>query len=478
MRKLYTELSPRAERMVQWLMGWGRRHPTLNRLIEGLLDPSQPELKTLLVLAALLMGATWLFLGVLEDVISGDPLVRVDLGLYHLMQYLRTPWGDRIMVFVTELGDGSVIALVAVAVLAWLLWLRKWRVAGYWAAAVFFGQLAAAIFKITLQRPRPLADLYHGFSTYSFPSGHAVMSTVVYGFLAVLIARQLPRSRRWMVYGMAALLVSAIALSRLYLGAHWLSDVLGGLGLGLAWVSLLGIAYYRHSPQVSLPRSLPVVALLALVLAATWHVTGRYSTDLERYAPRLTVEHQQAEAWWQQDWARLPVYRQDLEGEYEQPLNLQWSGSLASVRERLLAEGWQDPVPPNATTALHWLLPAPAIAELPVLPQVHDGRHEALIMIRPQQGADIDSAKQLVLRLWHSGIVLDPHDDPLWVGNVTLQAQRQILFLRLPFAQRDYDTPLEALMVPSGSIEQRVVNRIYVRAKKEPKWKGKILLMR
>ena len=482
--RLFIALSPRAGLMAQSLLDWGGRHPQLNRLIGGLLDPLQPEFKTLLVLAALLIAATWFFLGVLEDVVTGDPLVRVDLGLYQLVQNLRTPWGDRIMVFVTELGDGIVIALVSVTVLAWLLWLRKWRVAGYWTAAIVFGQLAATTFKLVLQRPRPLPNIYDGLSTYAFPSGHAVMSTVAYGFLAVLIAHQLSRSRRWVAYAMAALLISAIAMSRLYLGAHWLSDVLGGLSLGLIWVSLLGIAYYRHSPHISLPKSLPGVALIALVLAGGWHISDRYSEDLLRYAPRLSFQHMDSTMWWQEGWVRLPVYRQDLEGEYEQPLNLQWSGSLASLREHLLARGWKDPVPLDITTALRWLLPAPAIDELPVLPQVHDGRHEALIMLNPQEksqdqwGSTIDSSKQLVLRLWHSGIVLDPQEDPLWVGNVTLQAQRQILLLRLPFVLQEYDTPLETLMGSPGSIEQRAVIRLPESADEEPYWKGKILLMR
>jgi undecaprenyl-diphosphatase len=478
-RRLFIALSPRAGQMVQSLLNWGRRHPALNRYIGGLLDPAQPEYKSLLVLAALLIGATWLFLGVLEDVVSGDPLVRVDLGLYRLLQDLRSPWGDRIMVFVTELGDGVVIALVAVTVLAWLLWLRKWRVAGYWTAAVFFAQLAATIFKLVLQRTRPLANIYDGLSTYAFPSGHAVMSTVVYGFLAVLIARQLSRSRRWIAYAMATLLISAIALSRLYLGAHWLSDVLGGLSLGLVWVSLLGIAYYRHSVQTSLPKSLAGIALMALVLASGWQVSARYSADLQRYAPQLSFQHMDSSLWWRAGWMRLPVFRQDLAGEDEQPLNLQWSGSLASLHEALVAQGWKDPVPLTASTALRWLLAAPAIAELPVLPQVHAGRHEALVMISPQQkGASIDRNQQLVMRLWHSGFLLNPHEDPVWVGNVTLQAQRQILFLRLPFTRPEYDTVLKTLQAATGSVERRVVNRLHESADEAPSWSGNILLMR
>jgi len=482
--RLYLELSPRAEVMTQWLVDRGMRHPGLNRLIGSLLDPSRPETRTLLVLALLLIGATWLFFGVLEDVVSGDPLVRVDLGVYQILQDLRTPWGDRIMVFITELGDGIVIALVSGAVLAWLMWLRRWRIAGYWSAAIVFGQLAATTFKLSLQRPRPLANIYDGLSTYAFPSGHAVMSTVVYGFLAVLIARQLPRSYRWVAYAIAASLIGAIAMSRLYLGAHWLSDVLGGISLGIVWVSLLGIAYYRHSARIAPPKSLTAVALLALVLAGGWNVYDRYSEDLQRYAPQLALQHMDSASWWQQEWATLPAYRRDLEGEYEQPFNLQWSGSLASLREALVAEGWTEPVPLNVDTALRWLLPAPETSELPVLPQVHDGRHEALLMLGPlengqqQRAGAIEDNKQPVLRLWSSGVVLDPGEDPLWIGYVTLQTQRHILFLRLPFALKAYDRALETLMESVSNSEQRVVNRPQESADGEPTWKGEILLLR
>ena len=475
-------LSPRAGLMAKGLTVWGERHPRVNRIISGLMDPSQPEPKALLIMGALLIGAAWLFFGVLEDVVTGDPLVRADQGVYQLMQGLRTPWGDRIMVFLTELGDGVVIALVAVAVLAWLLWRRNWRVAGYWTGAVGFGQLAATLIKLVLQRPRPLADLYDGLSTYAFPSGHATMSMVVYGFLAVLVARGFSVPRRWLVYAVAALLICAIALSRVYLGAHWLSDVIGGLSLGLAWVCLLAIAYYRHSTPDTLPRSLLGVALLAFVLAGGWHVVSQYSADLQGYATRLTIQHMDAASWWRDGWRRLPAYRQDIEGEFEQPLNVQWSGMLASLRAKLHAQGWREPVPLSATTALRWLLPAPKLAELPVLPLVHDGKHESLLMIRSlnkgraQEATSYD--QQIVLRLWNTGIVLDPDGASLWVGNVSLQELERVLFLRLPVTAREYDVPLEQLMQSLNSVDQRLVGRPPGTVERASHWSGSVLLLR
>ena len=483
---LYRVLSPRAGQMTQKILNWARQHPRSGKLIGGLLDPDQPELRTLLTLAVLLFGALWLFLGVLEDVITGDPLVYVDQGLYQFLQDLRTPWGDRLMVIVTELGDSVVIALVAVAVLAWLMWRRSWHAAWYWGAAVGFGQLAASMIKLLLQRPRPIADIYTGISSYSFPSGHATMSMVVYGFLAVLIARHLSSSRRWIVYALAALLIISISISRLYLGAHWFSDVLGGLSLGLAWVSLLGIAYVRHPSPEPLPRSLPAVAMLVLVLTGVWHVNNQYSVDLQRYAPQLKIQHLQASAWWQDDWRLLPSYRQDLEGKLDQPLNVQWSGTLESVRETLYTQGWREPVSLNATTAMRWLLPDPDLKELPMLPQVHDGRHEALLMLGPsEQGREPldtnnNNNQQLTLRFWKSGMVLDTDTGsvPIWIGSARFQQLRRILILRLPVTAHGFEQPLQQLTRSLSDIEQRVVRLARTTVESEPDWSGSLLLIR
>lgn len=483
-RRLFQVLPPRAAQMTRRLLAWSNRHPRVNRLIGGLYDPERSEPNALLVLGALLITSGWLFLGVLEDVVTGDPLVRADQGVYRLLQGLRTPWGDRLMVSVTELGDGVVLGFVVASVLAWFLWQRNWRTAAYWALAAGFGQVAATVLKLTLQRSRPIAIDDGVLSAYAFPSGHATMNMVMYGFLSVLVARNVAPPRRWVPYATAALLIGAIALSRLYLGVHWFSDVVGGLSLGLALVTLLAIAYRRHPPTV-LPRGLPLVAVLALCVAGGWHVGSTYSTDLQRYAPRVTVRHLGLESWWRDDWRSLPTYRQDLEGELEQPLNVQWAGTLAAVRQRLVSQGWREPVPLAATSALRWLLPAPTLAELPVLPQVHDGRDESLLMVRSpdggpaQEGATSDPrSRQLVLRLWNTGIVLDPGAVPLWVGSVSLQEMRRVLFLRLPLTTRAYDAPLALLAQSINKGEQRSVQRSTGAGGQESSWSGTVVLIR
>jgi undecaprenyl-diphosphatase len=489
--RLFRLLQRRAEQMARWLLTWSSHHPRLNRLIGGVFDRYRSEAKGLAVAGGVLVASIWLFLGVLEDVLTGDPLVQVDLGLYRLMQGLRTPWGDWIMVGATELGDGVVLAAVMAIVLAWLFCRRNWRAALYWIVAAGSGQIAATALKLVLQRPRPSAIPFEPLSAYGFPSGHATMSTVVYGFLAVLITRDLVGPWRWLPYAAVVPLVGTIALSRLYLGVHWFSDAVSGVSLGVAMVTLLAVAYYRHTERRPLPRGLVAVVALALVGAGGWHVASRHAADLERFAPRVTVRHVGLESWWRSDWRALPVFRKDLEGELEQPLNVQYAGSLESIREKLGASGWKESPPLTATSAMRWLLPAPDLATLPVLPLLHDGRPDALAMVHPvsvsgsdgrtspgHETATAHEQEQSVLRFWDSGVVIDPGGIPLWVGSVSVQRPRSLLFLTLPLSVGQYDAPLLLLEQTLSGMNQRLVRRPPGAEELEVQWSGDVLLIR
>ena len=79
----------------------------------ALLDPARPNSHALLLGTVLLLAAGWLFLGVVEDVLSRDTLVQVDLAVFHFLQQLRTASGDRLMIVVTEMGSVGVLLPLA-----------------------------------------------------------------------------------------------------------------------------------------------------------------------------------------------------------------------------------------------------------------------------------------------------------------------------------------------------------------------------
>ena len=166
-----------------------RRSSRWTRLPLLVLDPSGSGTQSVLAGMGLLLAAGWLFIGVLEDVVSQDPLVLADRSVFNFLQQLRTGAADTLMVLVTEAGSVGVLLPVVVVVLAWLLLRRCWRTAAYWVGSAAFAELMVQVLKRTLGRQRPLA-LYERVEQFSFPSGHATVSVVVLGFLAFLVSRR------------------------------------------------------------------------------------------------------------------------------------------------------------------------------------------------------------------------------------------------------------------------------------------------
>ncbi len=446
--------------------GWVRR------LARSLLDPDRPETLGLLVLGFALIGGLGLFFGVLQDVLAGDPLVRADLAVFHLLQSLRVPIVDQVMVAITELGDARVVVPVLLAVLVWLSWQRAWRAAVYGVAAVAGASLFALLFKITLQQPRPGGG-YHGWNAYSFPSGHATASVALYGFLVVLICREVGARTRFVVTLAAALFVGAIAFSRLYLGAHWLSDIMAGLAFGVAWVALLGIVYLQHARRDVRAGGLAGAGLAALLVAGGLHIATAHSADMRRYALVRPTRQMALTAWLDGGWAALPVRRVDLLGDYEEPFTLQWSGPLAPLRAALLAQGWQPPLPWDLSSSVEFLLPNAKPDALPVLPHLDNGRAEALVLIKT--GGNLPANQRLVLRLWPSGTVLSrgAETQPLWIGTAVAERVEHLKPLASLFDERnDVNGALRALQsaLPGALVENRGP------AVSGPKWNGEVLL--
>jgi len=473
-RTSYQWFSPRVTGWAATAATWAQRHRRVAWFVMDLLDPARPASRALFVWLVLLIAGSWLFLGVIEDVLTGDPLVYAGQSLYHLLQQLRTPPGDWIMVILTELGDSTVTLPVIVAVLAWLLWRRAWRDAVYWLGAVTFGALAVVILKALLHMPRPV-DLYSGVEAYSFPSSHASMNTVIYGFLAVLGTHSLAARWRWIPYALAALLIGGISFSRLYLGAHWLADVTAGVALGVAWIAVLAIARQRHQPAGATNRGLLPVALLVFLGASGWHVHNSLSSDLERYAVRHPVESMATPEWWGEGWRKMPVYRLDLQGEREHPLNVQWGGDPRFLRRYLLSLGWREPPALTLRTALRWLLPNAQLDQLPVLPQLHDGEYESLLLVRSGEPKR-HSARQLVLRLWPTPMRLKPGNVPVWVGTAGELRVLHLPLVSFPRFAGGYDVALETLQSELRGLPHKVVQRPVHVQDKEIRWRGDVLL--
>ena len=425
---------------VERLRTWAGAHDTwLSRNLASLLDPSQHEARALALPMVLLIAAAWLFLGVLEDVVSGDPLVLADGAIYRALQDLRTAPGDGVMIAITELGDTAVVVVVTIIIFLWLAWKRAWRAAAYWVAAIAGASALNTAIKVALHRARPGELLYSGWSAFSFPSGHSTINMVLYGFLAFLIARELRPALRVSVALGAAVLIFLIAFSRLYLGAHWLSDVLGGLAFGSAWLALLGLSYLRRQTERIEPGG-----LLAVGCAA--HIYRSHATDIQRYTVKSATQSMAAADWWASGWQQLPARRIDLTGATQEPLTFQWAGSVQSLQGALLRKGWHIPAAWTPLSTLTWFTGSADPANLPVFPFLAGGRFPSLTLVR-QSGEVALPNSRLVLRLWAADLeVTNGQTAPLWIGSVVEERLYHPLgFVTLVSTQPDVDAPRKAL---------------------------------
>jgi undecaprenyl-diphosphatase len=153
----------------------------------------------------------------------------------------REPWLTWWMKFLSIAGSGLIEIPLALLLVLGLV-LRKRKVEAWWyAAAALSGWALSGLAKLAVQRPRPhvIPRLMHGGGWFSYPSGHSMLAPIIFGLGIIVWAAPWPSpALRRAALALAALFALGIGFSRVYLGVHYPSDVLGGLLLGTAWSAL------------------------------------------------------------------------------------------------------------------------------------------------------------------------------------------------------------------------------------------------
>lgn len=190
--------------------------------------------------ATLLIGASWLFGGIAEDVVTGDPLTVIDLQVAQWFHAHSTALMTQIMLILTHIHGTVAVTLYVALLAAYLAWRRNW----YWLIGVGLtvplGMLLNVLMKYAFHRIRPsFDDPLLTLTTYSFPSGHVARATLFYGVMAAMVISR-TAAWRWRVMTVLAAItmVTLVALTRVYLGVHYPSDVLAAFAEGVAWLTL------------------------------------------------------------------------------------------------------------------------------------------------------------------------------------------------------------------------------------------------
>ena len=416
----YRWFDSHANKLLTRALAWSRAHPRLGRYAAALIDPRRPESASLAILAVCLLAIAWAWFALLTTVLMrGEPLM-LDLSVYEAMIALRNPLADRLMAGLASIGDAVVLVPAAGLALVWLVWRRRFLAAAHWLAALAFGLVLTAGLEAVIDVPRPPT----AHSGFGFPSMTVTMTTITFGFFAVLIARELPGRNRVWPYLVTGVTVSLLGFARIYLGAHWLSDVVGGVLLGVAWLLVLGLAYRRHVARSFWMRPLALVFYVTFAIAAAWHAPRAVDSLLADFVPPPPSQVISEAAWWDTGWKTLPSRRNERSADLRWPLDLQVAGPLAPLREHLRARGWVPQQQADWIAVLGLLDDDTPASGQPVLPASLDTEAEVLLMRRP-----LDDGREQVLRLWHAPALLEG-GEPLWVGTVqTLEYTRPLFGL-------------------------------------------------
>ncbi len=420
------------------LMAWSAAHRRLGLLGPALADPRQPELPALGVAAGLVGLASGLGYGLVwygrAGTAEGPYPARLDALIYWLLHDLQNAPVDTAARVLAQLGAPIIYLPFALGVAGLLLWRGNWRAGAHWIAAISLSAVVTLVLVNALDVPRP-AVFYDGLAKDGLwrtgGGPELFLAAAVYGLTGAMAAIRASEGRRAWLYSATIALVVLIALSRLYLGLAWASDLLITLVAAFVWLNLLLLGYRRQRPRPVAPAPLTALFLAGLGLAALLAPSSASPlSGLGRMLPDAAAPAVLAD-WAGHGYARLPARIDTLQGRPGPPINVQVQAGRSALVAGMVRAGWQVAPPLSVTRALHMLIPETPVAALAVWPTLHDGHVPAVVFVHDSQAP----GQRWVLRFWASGYISADQRLPIWLGTIDRQSRHEDL--RLMVTARD-----------------------------------------
>lgn len=430
---------------------WLNRHPRLGGWLRRRLTLASPTGWYLTATVLFAAGFLWRFIEIAYRMATASAIVRYDAAVTGLMVAFRTPNLTRFMWAFTVAGDAiSIAVLTAMVTLVLLAWGKRAYALLVPAAMVSAFALETAL-KGVFGRPRPpqALALIHTPGSFSFPSGHAFESLVFFGlvaFIGVLSTRT--GWARALVVVLAGFAALPVGLSRIYLGVHWMTDVLASWALALAWLSAwIGafLIWERYGKRLSdgpvlfssagkkglLWRRAVTVLAFALVLAvmmataqtdpllgqviappATQPLPVAYGKD-----GLLTISGADAH--------RLPIFSEKLDGSAQNPIGLVFVGTRGQLVSAFDRAGWSVAAPATLPNLLHAVVSATAdqpYPNAPVTPSFLAARVQDLAFETPEGKATV--RRRHHNRWWLTDLTVAGR--PIWVATASFDSRLEI----------------------------------------------------
>ncbi len=391
--------------------------------------PENPRAMALLAFMVISLAAGLALVDISMGLALRDAVSNLDQSVAAAMADLRNAPADSMMAGLSLLGDRTVMWSIGFATAAWLLFWRAWRTAVLVLGLMLLGEAATAGLAWLVERPPPVAGIH--VYTDAFPSRHALMSGLVLGMLAVLASHSMARWSKAVVASLCGVIVIAIAFSRVYLGADWLSDVVGGLLVAALLAGLFGMVIEAVPSRRIRPLGLVGFVTLAGIIAGVTHIDVRHDEALEAFAPVSRTLVFDETTWSADAWRNLPPRRVDLAGQPEEKFVAQWIGSADQLETSLHAQGWISVSAWTWKDAIAYLDTKAGIEALPPRPLLHQGLRARLTLVKNS----VDGASRSVMRIYRSAVEVQGPAARLPVYLLSLtgeEPKERLMLLSLP----------------------------------------------
>jgi undecaprenyl-diphosphatase len=369
----------------------------------------------------------WFFLGLLLDIAMKDPIVVLDVRLHNIVPLFRTPGMTWLMMALTQLGSAPVLGTLCLGIALLAQSWRRPRLAATFLLAALASALASLLLKWLIGHARPIDALIHTDTT-SFPSGHLLGATVIYGLLATIVLQS--RARR--AFRVAAttclvLVIVGVGISRLYLGVHWPSDVLGSLAIALVLIPAILFLLQFRAPlgrldDFRLPfdaraaRGAGIVAIFFALGLVAFLVPRTEQVSIDPPRPQRPIDLAAIEAF-----PDLPRFSENLIGGKMEPISLVFIGSEAGLERAFANAGWSRADPPTPVRVFQEVLAVLAGRPDPSAPATPAffADWPPTITFERSDASHPDISYRHHTRVWQTPYCLAPDCRPVWVATAS-----------------------------------------------------------
>lgn len=388
------------------------KHPKLDAWAVMISNPSKPhdhKQISLLIFAAIFLV---LFILIAINVSAHGFMTAWNIPIFSFLQSIRLPSLDIIFMSFSCLADKMVLLPLLFGLFFYFVFMKqKWEAVHWLSNGIISAILIYALKPfIHFARPVGLVQIRHGSS---FPSGHTTLSIAVLGFLIYLIAKNTAKDMRRFVLLPGLFLLSCIAFSRIYLGMHWLSDIVGSIFLAGSILFLHILSYQRSTLEKFSTKRLTIIAFALLTIFTSLFMYRHFEQAIHASQLKQSIKIQSFNLWWQGE-TKTPLFRKSRFNNPISIFNIQWAMPLTKIRHHLQSNGWQSIDNHDFIHRMRKLLLSHP-DKISLFQQLYRNNPPSYIAIKDN----------VVLRLWPAGIKFRDNPAPLWVGTLSYLKDEQ-----------------------------------------------------